>query len=462
MFSHYKPLLSLLIIFSTFAGATNPNTDPDSIFTKALRQGLANQARLSQARSSDFSQLSTGLRLPRAMREPVLEYGIEASLRSAWQQWSGFASPEDDPEQPLLSHSDSAGPVTSLAEGDKVIDQAPQWKRVGDFSMEGGARNEYIPYGPLVIESIDCKYEHNNKSLPCLKIWLCTRERLSNNPSQLCKDLKDYEKKYHLIYLSIEKRHGQKCIHEGLQIIHGHIPFPDWMVEEICQFMQVGNLLIVKSIPQLCERWFSDVEKLYGNQIQETSTADQQDKTQQEEQAFAAQLFKNILDEIAELQQKAQHTRIEEFLYPLAQKCEAQYGIADYFTRLISYKICELNPSDYTLRQRLAENLLVNGTPRETAILRGLEELLALPKISSDIAPVLQHILDEKAGGQLGEEILRINFHQPTPAIAAQALNKLTEEVKQRRRLEEENESLKAEIERLKALQLSDTKRTDA
>jgi hypothetical protein len=451
MFSYYKTLLSLLIIFSTLASATNPDTDPDSFVVKFVRQALAGHARSSQARSSDLPVLATGLSVPRSFMESV----GQPRLR--------FVSPVADPEQPLLSQSDSARPVPSLAESDSASGQTSQWKRVDDFSsMKGGARNKYIPYGSLVIESISCMYEHNNKSLPSLMIWLFARERVSNNPSQLYKDLQDYEEKYRLIYLSIEKRHGQKCIYEGLQIIHSHIPFPDWMVEEICQFMQVGNPFIVKSIPQLCERWFSDIEKLYPNQMEETSTADQQEKAQQEEQAFAEQLFKNILDEIAELRQKAQHIRIEEFLYPLAQKCEAKYGIDDYFTRLISHKICELNPSDYTLRQSLAENLLVNGTPREAAILRGLEELLALPKVSFDMTPILQHILDEKAGGRFGEKILEINFHQPTPAIAAQALNKLTEEVKQRRSLEEENKSLKAEIDRLKALQLSESKETDA
>jgi hypothetical protein len=450
MFSYYKTLLSLLIIYSTFAGATDPDTDPDSFVVKVVRQALAGHARSSQAWLSDLPVQATGLSVPRSFMESV----GQPRLR--------FVSPEDDPEQPLLSQSDSARPVPSLAESDKVIDQAPQWKRVGDFSMKSNAYNRYIPHNSTLLDEITCGYQSEDKSLSRLSILVSIEAATALNKSPLCKELKEYEKKYHLFNLSIEKKRGQECIHEGLQIIHSHLPFPDWMVEEICQFMQVGNPFIVKNIPQLCERWFSDIEKFYGNQIQETSTADQQEKAQQEEQAFAEQLFKNILDEIAELRQKAQHTKIEEFLYPLAQKCEDKYGIDDHFTRLISHKICEVNPADYLLRQRLAENLLVNGAPREVAILKGLEELLALPEISSDIAPVLQHILNEKAGGQFGEKILEINFHQPTPAIAAQALDKLTEEVKQRRSLEEENKSLKAEIDRLKALQLSESKETDA
>lgn len=87
----------------------------------------------------------------------------------------------------------------------------------------------------------------------------------------------------------------------------------------------------------------------------------------------AEQLFMEILQEIDELRQNASHTKIEDFLYPLAQQCEEKYGLSSYLICLINNKIYELNPLDHSLKKGWLKTCLLMDTLVKLRFLKALK-----------------------------------------------------------------------------------------
>ncbi|WP_010297525.1 hypothetical protein [Candidatus Odyssella thessalonicensis] len=115
-----------------------------------------------------------------------------------------------------------------------------KWRRENAFSPHRFALNKYIPQGSELLEYIWCGYQANDTSLPFICIGVLVEAELADNTSELVKEFgKKYADNMHSLF--IKKAFGQDCIHEALHIINKHLPFPEWMIVEICEVMRVEN-----------------------------------------------------------------------------------------------------------------------------------------------------------------------------------------------------------------------------
>ncbi len=219
-----------------------------------------------------------------------------------------------------------------------------------------------------VIEQIS--FSHRKFSEPTFSLQLTTKAALKSagQISNFHEGILDFSKKNKLSFLGsmdIKYTDGEEVIHEALRMIHNHIPFTEEMVKEICQFMGVGNPFVINEVPQLLEQWFIDIDASY--KTNETLDKDSGDFLA-EQQELADKLYAEVMQRIEEKQQEAPHMNMNEFIYPLAEKCEAKYGIDDYLTVLFYNRMIENNPQDYALKKKMAHLTLANGLPRKDAI----------------------------------------------------------------------------------------------